>query len=50
VYKTLGFNWLIQVFCPALAFVSANRDEARNPQRLIHSTVVAHLKNKYSSK
>jgi hypothetical protein len=40
VYKTLGFKWLIQAFCPASAFVSADRDEARNPQRLIHATVM----------
>jgi len=33
VYKTLGFKWLIESSCPALAFVSADRDEARNPQR-----------------
>jgi hypothetical protein len=35
VYKTLGFKWLNQAFCPALAFVSADRDEARNPQRIL---------------
>jgi hypothetical protein len=39
VYKTLGYKWLIQVFCPVLAFVSADRNEARNPQRFIHATV-----------
>jgi hypothetical protein len=39
VYKTLGFKWLIQAFCPASAFVSADRDEARNPQRFIHVSV-----------
>jgi len=39
MYKTLGFKWLSQKFCPASAFVSADRDEARNPQRFIHVTV-----------
>ena len=39
VYKTLGFRWLNQAFCPALAFVSADRNEARNPQRFIHAAV-----------
>ena len=39
MYKTLGFKWLHEVFCPASAFVAADRDEARNPQRLIHVTV-----------
>jgi|LDZT01.1.fsa_nt_gi hypothetical protein len=38
VYKTLGFRWLNQAFCPASAFVSADRNEARNPQRFIHAT------------
>ncbi len=42
MYKTLGFKWLCEVFCPALAFVTADRDEARNPQRFIHVTVVCH--------
>ena|GEM_PF-2438595 len=37
VYKTLGFKWLISKFCPALAFVSADRNEARNPQRFTHA-------------
>lgn len=39
MYKTLGFKWLLEVFCPASAIVSADRDEARNPQRFIHVTV-----------
>jgi len=41
MYKTLGFKWLHEVFCPAFAFVTADRDEARNPQRFIHVTVTA---------
>jgi hypothetical protein len=41
VYKTLGFKWLNQAFCPASAFVSADRNEDRNPQRFIHATVTA---------
>ena len=39
MYKTLGFRWLIQAFYPASAFVSADSDDARNPQRFIHVTV-----------
>ncbi len=37
--KHWGVKWLIQAFCPASAFVSADRNEARNPQRFIHATV-----------
>src|SRR5690554_69193 len=48
VYKTLGFKWLIQTFCPALAFVSADRNEARNPQRFIHVTVVGNARRQCS--
>lgn len=44
VYKALGFRWLNQAFFPALAFVSADRNEARNPQRFIHVTVVCNGK------
>jgi hypothetical protein len=29
MYKTLGFKWLLEVFCPA-SFVTADRDEACN--------------------
>ncbi len=36
MYKTLGVKWLLEVFCPASAFVSADSEEARNPQRFIH--------------
>ena len=43
VYKTLGFRQLIQAFCPASAFVSADRYEARNPQRFIHATVSGYI-------
>ena len=39
MYKTLGAKWLYQAFCPALAFATADSDEARNPQRFIHVTV-----------
>jgi len=46
VYKTLGFKWLIQVFCTASAFVLADRDEARNPQRFIHAAVTSKRKTK----
>lgn len=39
MYKTLGVKWLIETFSPASAFVSADRDEARKPQRFIHVSV-----------
>jgi hypothetical protein len=39
MYKALGFKCLFKVFCPVSAFVTAERDEARNPQRFIHVTV-----------
>jgi hypothetical protein len=39
MYKTLGFKWLYEVFCPASAFATADSDEARNPQRFIHANV-----------
>ena len=45
MYKTLGFKWLFGTFCPAPAFLTADSDEARNPQRFIHVTV-AHNYNK----
>jgi hypothetical protein len=45
MYKTLGFKRLIEAFCPASAFVSADSDEARNPQRFIHVTVSGHCKD-----
>ena len=45
MYITLGFKWLYESFCPTLAFATADRDEARNPQRFIHVTVGRKLKN-----
>ena len=47
MYKTLGFRWIIEVFCPASAFVSADSDEARNPQRFIHVIVSGQAKKTY---
>ena len=44
IYKSLGFRWLHQAFCPASGFVTADSDKARNPQRFIHATVVWHYK------
>ena len=44
VYKTLRFRWLFEVFCPASAFASADRDEACNPQHFIHVTVGGNAK------
>ena len=35
---------VIRAFCPASAFVSADSDVARNPQRFIHATVGVHCK------
>lgn len=46
MYKTLGFKWLHEVFCPASAFATADREVARNPQRFIHVTVVCHPKTR----
>lgn len=39
MYKTLGFRWLFEVSCPTSAFATADRNEARNPQRFIHVSV-----------
>jgi len=44
MYKTLGFKWLHEVFCPAFAFVTADRKVARNPQRFNTCTVTSHAK------
>jgi hypothetical protein len=44
MYKTLGGKRLFEIFCPALAYVSADKDEARNPQRFIHASVMRHFK------
>lgn len=46
IYKTLGFKWLHEHFCPASAFVSEDSDEARSPQRFIHVTVSNKCKKK----
>ena len=40
MYKTLGFRWLFEVSCPASAFATADRDDARNPPTL-------HTRNRY---
>ena len=44
MYKTLGFKWLLEVFCPASAFATPDIDEALNPQRFIHVTVASNAK------
>lgn len=44
MYKTLGFKWICEAFCPASAFVTADRVVARNPQRFIHATVSVYAK------
>jgi hypothetical protein len=48
MYKTLGFKWLREVFCPASTFATADNDEARNPQRFIHVTVMCKCRKKES--
>ena len=45
MYKTLGFRWLFEAFCPASTFATADRDVARNPQRFIHVSVSANAKS-----
>ena len=50
MYKTLGFKWLFEVFCLASAFVSADKDEARNPQRFIHVNVGGNLSDSQCKK
>ncbi len=45
--KTLGFRWLIEVFCPASAFSTADSDEVRNPQRFTHVTVSCNPKRRH---
>jgi len=35
MYKTMVFKYIIETFYPVSAFVSADRNEARNPQRFI---------------
>jgi len=42
MYKTLGIKCLHECFCPALAFVTVDSDEARNPQRFMHVTFGKH--------
>ncbi len=46
MYKTLGFKWLLEAPCPASAFATADRDEARNPKRFIHVTVMHNTKRR----
>jgi len=44
MYITLVVKCLLKALCHALAFVTAEREVARNPQRFIHVTVSAMLK------
>ena len=46
IYKILGFRWLLERFCPASAFATADRDEARNPQHFIYVTVTCKVEKK----
>jgi hypothetical protein len=50
MYKTLGFKWLCEVFCPASASATPDSDEARNPQRFIHVTVTTHYNERKLNK
>ncbi len=43
--KHWGVKCLREVFCPASAFATADRDEARNSQRFIHVSVVHNFTN-----
>ena len=45
MYKTLGFKWLLEAFCPASTFATADREVARNPQRFIHVPLCASVKD-----
>ena len=45
MYKTLGFKWLCEVFCPASASATPDSDEARNPQRFIVCREAEHRQN-----
>jgi hypothetical protein len=45
MYKTLGFKWLFEIFCPASAFTTTDSDEARNPQRFIYVTLAGIVKD-----
>jgi hypothetical protein len=44
MYKTLGFKWFCQRLLPATTLATADSDEARNPQRFIHVSVIGHPK------
>jgi hypothetical protein len=46
MYKTLGAKQLFETFCPASAFVMSDSDEARNPQRFIHVSVMGKVRKK----
>ena len=48
MYTTLAFRWLLEVFRPASSFATADSDEARNPQRFIHVTVVGYAKKTHA--
>jgi len=44
MYKTLGVKWLHEALCSESAFATADREEARNPQRFIYVTVTTQFK------
>jgi len=43
IYKILGVWCLHETFCPAPTFVTADSDDARNPQHFIYVTVGQHI-------
>ena len=45
MYKTLGVKWLLEVFCPASAFATADKEVARNPQHFIVCREAEHRQN-----
>ena len=46
VYKTLGFKLLLQAFCPASAFVSADSDAATQSPTFHTAKRYPNIKNK----
>jgi len=46
-FKILEYKLLIQAFRPATAFVSVDRNEARNHLRNLHATVMPHPKRRH---
>lgn len=43
----MGGKWLFETFYSESAFVTSDSDEARNPQRFIHVTVIGHCPHRF---